>query len=98
MTERKATVLPFSGGKRGTKAVGVDGIVRDEDTEKKINSLFAATFVGPSGEQVLDYLEAISLRTVNGPDATDQQLRHMEGMRLMASIILTRVRLGKENR
>ena len=98
MTEdRKAAVLPFAQRKPEGK-MGMDGIVRPLDAEKKLNSLFAATFTGAAGQEVLDYLESLTLRTVSGPEASDAQLRHQEGQRHLVSIILERYRLGKENR
>lgn len=95
--ERKGTLLVFQ-EKRGVRKIGMDGLVRDEAGETKLNSLFAATFNSPSGQAVLDYLESLTLRTINGPEASDSQLRHQEGMRHLVSIILERYRLGKETR
>ena len=44
---------------------------------------------------VLNYMRSISLSMVNGPDATDAQLRHREGMRDMMRIVNTRIEIGE---
>lgn len=97
--ERKSVVLPFDSLKRPPKtAVGFDGIPRTQEQEQKLNSLFAATFQGQSAERVLDYIEGLTLRTVSPADASGDQLHYREGMRFMASIILERVRKGREGK
>ncbi len=57
--------------------------------------MFFHTFRGEASEGVLTYLRSISLSMVNGPDATDAQLRHREGMRDMMRIINSRIEIGE---
>ncbi len=95
-TDRKAVVLPFNLKPKAKRVMGFDGIERDIEQEDKLNSLFASVFQGPASERVLDYLEAITLRTVSPQGASEGDLRYREGMRFMASIVLERVRKGRE--
>jgi hypothetical protein len=98
MIDRKGAVLPIDFGRKRTQIVGIDGVIRNKSDEAKLNSMFTATFNTPAGQKVLDYLEMLTLRTVNGPAATDGELRHQEGMRHLASIIIERQRLGKKGK
>lgn len=41
----------------------------------------ARCFGGEDGRQLMAYLRAITLERALGPDATDAQLRHLEGQR-----------------
>ena len=59
--------------------------------------MFFHTFRGEASEGVLTYLRSISLSMVNGPDATDAQLRHREGMRDMMRIINSRIEIGERH-
>jgi hypothetical protein len=94
--ERKGVVFPFQRAEdMKNKIVSIDGYMRSKESEEKMNSLFAAVFQGPAGNAVLDYIESLTLRTVSGPSASSDLLRHNEGMRHLASIILERTRLGR---
>ena len=75
--------------------IGPDGITRNIKREQRINEVFFHTFKGEAAEMVLNYMRSISLSMVNGPDATDAQLRHREGMRDMMRIVNTRIEIGE---
>ncbi len=96
--ERKGVVLPFDVKRPPKNVLGFDGVPRTPEQEQKLNSLFAATFQGQSAERVLDYIEGLTLRTVSPVGASGEQLHYREGMRFMASIILERVRKGREGK
>ncbi len=74
---------------------GIDGIVRSEENEAKLNSLFAAVFSGADGEQVLAHLKKITINRINGPEVTNDVLRHVEGQRHLVGLIDARVRAGQ---
>ncbi len=77
-------------------AIGPDGIERSVQKEHRINEAFFQTFRGEAAKLSLDYLQSITLKMVNGPDATDSALRHREGMRDLMRIINKRIQLGEE--
>lgn len=56
---------------------------------------FARCFRERDGEQVLDHLRAVTLERSLGPNATDSQLRHLEGQRQLVSYILGQVERGR---
>ncbi len=82
--------------KKVGRAVGPDGVTRTPQAEQKINEVLFNTFRGEAADVALDYLRSISVQMVNGPDATDAQLRHREGMRDMMRIIQTRISYGEQ--
>ena len=60
-------------------ANSVDGYVRTEEDEAKLNKHFATLFKGDDGKVVLDYLQSITTEAVAGPNITSNQLFHIEG-------------------
>lgn len=70
---------------------GPDGILRSPAEEYRLNQAVAAAFRGANGIAVLNYLKSISLYAVHGPEATNDQLRHREGMRFLYAIIEARI-------
>lgn len=80
------------------KKIGLDGIARTEAEEQRLNSLFLATFGASAGKEVLDYIKAITINTVHGPNVTNEVLRHQEGMRWLALIIESRIEAAKKER
>jgi hypothetical protein len=78
------------------RALGPDGIARDPRTEQQLNDTMLAVFGSPAGAEALAYLRSITIEMVGGPEITDAQLRHREGMRYLVGIIEARMRKGKK--
>ena len=68
-----------------------DGLTYGAATSAEIDSLLEGCFSGGSGPRALAYLESITTRRVLGPDATDGQLRHLEGARWLVGVIRARM-------
>jgi hypothetical protein len=79
-----------------TKLLGPDGVTRRPEDEQKINELAAATFKGKGAQEFLRYLRSITIEAVGGPQITDAELRHREGMRYLVGIIEQRIDKGKQ--
>lgn len=56
---------------------------------------FARCFRGADGERVLRHLEAATLDRALGPEATDAELRFLEGQRRLVAAILGLVERGR---
>jgi hypothetical protein len=74
---------------------GPDGVVRSAEVEERLNKLFAATFAGESGKEVLRHLRTITIEAVAGPGIGPNELMHREGMRFLAGIIEQRIARGR---
>ena len=49
-----------------------------------------------AGKEVLAYLKSITAETVSGPNVSNNQLFHLEGMRYLFAIIQNKINKGKE--
>tara|TARA_B100000686_G_scaffold27460_1_gene27051 strand:- start:30004 stop:30282 length:279 start_codon:yes stop_codon:yes gene_type:complete len=76
----------------------IDGQYRSQELEKEINDYFLTTFSAPAGKKVLKYLRTITIESVAGPNITDTELRHREGMRFIVGLIETRIKGGEYER
>lgn len=56
---------------------------------------FAACFRGGDGERVLSFLRAATLERALGPEASEAQLRHLEGQRQLVMIMTVLIRRGR---
>lgn len=77
---------------------GLDGIARPAAEEARLNVLCATVLATAAGKSLMDYLRSISIERVNGPHATDAELRHMEGMRFIVGICSKRIALGHQEK
>ena len=77
------------------KIAGADGVVRPIDEERALNELFAAVFASNGAREALDYLRSVTINAIAGPDASDGQIRHMEGQRFAVALIERRIQLGR---
>ena len=84
--------------KKLDRVTGPDGRDRTAAAEHHLNEAVAATFRGRSGEVVMDYLRAITINFVAGPEVSDSFLRHMEGQRFLCGLIQTRIVNGGKQR
>ena len=80
-----------------TTTAGPDGYLRSTTDDAKLNKLFASVFRGPDGEALIQHLRAITIEAVAGPEITNDQLRHLEGMRYLVAIMQRRINSGREN-
>ena len=80
------------------KVTSIDGHNRSAEREKEINDHFLTTFSAPSGKKVLQYLRSITIESVAGPNISDTELRHREGMRFVVGITETRIKGGEYER
>ncbi len=83
-------------GSTQPRYLGPDGITRRPEDEAKLNDLAAATFSSAGGQEFLRYLRSITIEAVAGPQITDAELRHREGMRYLVGIIEQRIDKGNQ--
>jgi len=73
-----------------------DGVSRSQQEDDELNQTIAALFRSRAGKKVLDYLRSITIEFVAGPNISDAELRHREGMRYLVGIIEERMRMGQK--
>ena len=71
--------------------ISLDGFSRNKEDDEKISKDINALFSTPNGKQVLQYFKSITIETVNGPNVTDNELRHLEGQRYLVGLISRRI-------
>lgn len=64
------------------------------DAEEKLNKLFLACFSTPAGQQVIEYLKAMTIYRISGAEYSDAALRHLEGQRFLVAGIMARIQRG----
>jgi hypothetical protein len=62
--------------------------------ERELGRAFGRCFAGPDGEMVLDHLKRMTLDRRLPPNASDAELRHLEGQRHAVAHILAMVARG----
>ena len=77
--------------------VSIDGFRRTFDQEKQLNQEFAGLFKDKLGDKVLEYLKAITINSVSGPEISNEKLRHLEGSRYIVGLIEYRIKQGRDN-
>ena len=77
--------------------LSIDGFQRSKKAEIELNGDIAALFKTELGKKVLNYLKSITVDAVAGRDISNDQLRHLEGMRYLYFIIKKRIETHKEN-
>lgn len=75
-------------------APGIDGFARNPEAEDYIDKLAAAVLGTNAGRELLEYMKSITISRIMGPNATDAELRHMEGQRYLVAVLESRVRVG----
>lgn len=78
------------------RVLRADGVSRSQQEDDELNQTIAALFRSRSGKRVLDYLRSITIEFVAGPNISDTELRHREGMRYLVGIIEERIRMGQK--
>ena len=66
---------------------GVDGFVRDQITETRIDTICRNVLGSEQGQEMMDYLKSITTNVVLHPTASDQELRMLEGARRIVGIL-----------
>lgn len=74
--------------------VGIDGIQRSQQIDEKISLDVAALLATPSGQSVMQYLRSITTDIVNGPNISNDELRHLEGQRFIVGLLSSRANHG----
>ena len=77
-------------------APGIDGFARTPEQEDHINRLAASVLGTTAGRELVNYMKSITINRIMGGNATDGELRHMEGQRFIVAILEARLRAGIE--
>jgi len=72
--------------------LGVDNYPRAEEEDNRISVNIRSLFSSPSGKEVLKYLRSITIESVQGANASDAELRHLEGQRYLVGLIERRIK------
>jgi len=67
----------------------------DEPAEAELCRAFARCFAGAEGERVMRHLERLILARRLPPEASDAELRHLEGQRFAIAYIALMVERGR---
>lgn len=74
--------------------VGLDGVQRSKDVDERISLDVSALLSTPSGQSVMNYLKSITTDIVNGPNVSNDELRHLEGQRFIVGLLSSRANHG----
>jgi len=72
-------------------------IISNSD-QKNIDRLFARVFSNDDGQKILAYLHHITTNRVLGPNASEEQLRHMEGQHALLQTIEKLTTRGRQTK
>ena len=70
--------------------VGIDGVQRSQKLDEQISLDIAALLSTPSGQSVMQYLRSITTDIANGPNISNDELRHLEGQRFVVGLLSSR--------
>jgi hypothetical protein len=76
--------------------LGVDNFPRTKGDDEVISRNINSVFKTPNGKAVLKYLRSITIESVQGPNASDAELRHLEGQRYLVGLIERRINHGQK--
>ena len=71
--------------------MGVENFPRSKEDDEIISRNINSVFKTPNGKAVLKYLRSITIESVQGPNASDAELRHLEGQRYLVGLIERRI-------
>ena len=71
--------------------VGIDGIQRSKKLDEQISLDVAVLLATPTGKSVMQYLKSITIDIANGPNISNDELRHLEGQRYLVALIVKRI-------
>ena len=78
--------------------IGLDSFERSAEDEQTLNEAFAIAFKSPTGVKIIEYLRAITIETVGGPQIDNNHLLHLEGQRYIVGLIQRRINKGKSQK
>ena len=71
--------------------LGVDNFPRTKEDDQIISRNINSVFKTPNGSAVLKYLRSITIESVQGPNASDAELRHLERQRYLVGVVERRI-------
>lgn len=71
--------------------IGIDGYQRSKQADIQISQNVAEIFNTATGKEVLRYLRSVTIEMVNGPNVSNEELRHLEGQRYIVGLIEQRI-------
>jgi len=71
------------------------GAAADDPAERELTRAFAHCFAGTEGQIVLDHLQRLILDRRLAPEASDAELRHLEGQRFAVAYIVAMIERGR---
>lgn len=74
--------------------VGIDGIQRSQKIDEQISLNVASMLATPTGKAVMEYLKSITTDIANGPNISNDELRHLEGQRFVVGLLSSRANHG----
>ena len=74
--------------------VGIDGIQRSQKLDEQISLNVASMLATPTGKAVMEYLKSITTDIANGPNISNDELRHLEGQRFVIGLLSSRANHG----
>jgi len=76
--------------------VAIDGVQRSQQLDEQISLNVAALLATPTGASVMQYLKSISTDIANGPNISNDELRHLEGQRFIVGLLSSRADHGSK--
>ena len=74
--------------------VGIDGVQRSQQIDEQISLNVATVLATPTGKAVMEYLKSITTDVANGPNISNDELRHLEGQRFIVGLLYSRANHG----
>lgn len=65
---------------------------------EEINRIVARALEDEAGQELLTYLRNVTLNRPLSPNATDAELRHMEGQRWLVAMLIDRLNTHKKEK
>ena len=70
--------------------VSIDGVQRPQDIDERISLDVSSLLTSPTGKSVMQYLKSITTDVANGPNVSNDELRHLEGQRFIVGLLSSR--------
>jgi hypothetical protein len=86
--------MPLDGAPAGWDWFAADNAVPADGEELELCRAFARCFAGSAGSSVLEHLRRVVLERRLAPNASDAELRHLEGQRYAVAYIVAMVERG----
>jgi hypothetical protein len=58
--------------------VSIDGVQRPQDIDERISLDVSSLLTSPTGKSVMQYLKSITTDVANGPNVSNDELRHLQ--------------------